>query len=645
MATVNPVDALNDYINKNTDPGDFRNVEPLGLAKKMQELGGLTPDLINVLVQRFDANPKSVVTAYNEVLDPNAIPYNAHFLTNRNPKNHVAGPAAGFNIGQVASIALAVAFPGAGAALGADLGVSEIVGKAIINAAIGVASGQPIETALQNATIDAVTQTGSADVAKDIASTVGKVGAEAISGAGGSIAATFAKGGTMEDALTNATGSIVAAGTRDITGSDVAASAAGGAITGGATGAVTGAAGTYFGQKDTTKKADTTALTEVPINDMTAGVQVAGPGGFQDLMPGQINVTATGTYFGNVPVVIDSKTGQIISATGSAQDIETLRQGNVSTLRVDTSKINPVFLDKSPLNPNLSSEELNALKGVAKADAARNALKTGKFDEYFNTYGGSPAGDPVYKQMLEEALANDPTNQTYLEEYKRLSGQDYVPSTTSSGTAPVADLGTIEIVGQKPTEYKSAADVYQAILGRQPENKDVENAWNTYFAGDITKEKLDAFKTAAAPELAITGYKPPTTGGGGGGGDVGGAPPSGGGPTDRTPVTPTDTATITPTDTSTYDYGGDSGGGEAAPPPPPKDTTPITDKPYIYSGISPTTKPSTLTTTFGGVGTSPLQQALTSYRPAGEIEDVSTGKKRENVWNEASLRLKDALGI
>jgi hypothetical protein len=49
--------------------------------------------------------------------------------------------------------------------------------------------------------------------------------------------------------------------------------------------------------------------------------------------------------------------------------------------------------------------------------------------------------------------------------------------------------------------------------------------------------------------------------------------------------------------------------------------------------------------TFNALGSSPLQQALTAYRPAGEIEDVSTGKKRENVWNEASLRLKDALGI
>jgi hypothetical protein len=35
---------------------------------------------------------------------------------------------------------------------------------------------------------------------------------------------------------------------------------------------------------------------------------------------------------------------------------------------------------------------------------------------------------------------------------------------------------------------------------------------------------------------------------------------------------------------------------------------------------------------------------LTGYRPAGEIES-ELGLGREDVWNEASLRLKDALGL
>jgi hypothetical protein len=36
---------------------------------------------------------------------------------------------------------------------------------------------------------------------------------------------------------------------------------------------------------------------------------------------------------------------------------------------------------------------------------------------------------------------------------------------------------------------------------------------------------------------------------------------------------------------------------------------------------------------------------LTAARGAGEIEDPSTGKKKRKVWNEETLRLKDALGV
>jgi len=40
-----------------------------------------------------------------------------------------------------------------------------------------------------------------------------------------------------------------------------------------------------------------------------------------------------------------------------------------------------------------------------------------------------------------------------------------------------------------------------------------------------------------------------------------------------------------------------------------------------------------------------LADALAAYRPAGAIEGAESGKERQNVWNEKSLRLKDALGL
>jgi len=52
-------------------------------------------------------------------------------------------------------------------------------------------------------------------------------------------------------------------------------------------------------------------------------------------------------------------------------------------------------------------------------------------------------------------------------------------------------------------------------------------------------------------------------------------------------------------------------------------------------------------------GSAPIEQGvstgtttgLTSFRGEGEIESKETGKARKDVWNEESLRLKDALGV
>jgi hypothetical protein len=45
------------------------------------------------------------------------------------------------------------------------------------------------------------------------------------------------------------------------------------------------------------------------------------------------------------------------------------------------------------------------------------------------------------------------------------------------------------------------------------------------------------------------------------------------------------------------------------------------------------------------VATAGTSYGLTGERGAGEIESKESGKARKNVWNEASLRLKDALGV
>lgn len=84
--------------------------------------------------------------------------------------------------------------------------------------------------------------------------------------------------------------------------------------------------------------------------------------------------------------------------------------------------------------------------------------------------------------------------------------------------------------------------------------------------------------------------------------------------------------------------------------PPQTETTPYIRDTYISGGRrkQPTFGPTV--TTLGQALAAPLfpsapVSGLTSYRGAGEIEGQKTGKPRKNVWNEASLRLKDALGL
>jgi hypothetical protein len=82
---------------------------------------------------------------------------------------------------------------------------------------------------------------------------------------------------------------------------------------------------------------------------------------------------------------------------------------------------------------------------------------------------------------------------------------------------------------------------------------------------------------------------------------------------------------------------------------PDKKATPY--KPELFITGSKSRKPlqPRSTTRLGGVTAfapqTGLSQALTAVRPAGETEGTGTGRERQQVWNEASLRLKDALGL
>jgi hypothetical protein len=72
---------------------------------------------------------------------------------------------------------------------------------------------------------------------------------------------------------------------------------------------------------------------------------------------------------------------------------------------------------------------------------------------------------------------------------------------------------------------------------------------------------------------------------------------------------------------------------------------PSTYRPDIFVTTYKKPKSGSMATLGAALGTAGVSTGLTSSRGAGEIEGTSTGGKRKKVWNEESLKLKDALGV
>jgi len=227
--------------NPNT-PGDLERAQKE--ARENPVMGGsrvMTNEELAALNSKASSGYGGILGKIQDVIEPVAKP-----IVENIPK---------VDTNTLIAVAAAYFLPGLGASLGAELFATQIaagamtaaqasaIGTAIVSTASQTAQGVDFDTALQNATVNAVVSTGSPTIANDIAKTVGSPGvADAITSAGASIVSTVAKGGSAEDALKNAGAAIVASGVSGVTDRATGA-AVGGAITGGATGAALGAVG------------------------------------------------------------------------------------------------------------------------------------------------------------------------------------------------------------------------------------------------------------------------------------------------------------------------------------------------------------------------------------------------------------------
>jgi hypothetical protein len=160
-------------------------------------------------------------------------------------------------------VAMAYYMPGIASSLGPYLtavpaAYQTAVAGALASTAVQTAQGVPFETALKNATVNAITNTGAPKVADYILPYAGSTQvADAITSIGASAAKTAAMGGSKADIERNMAAALTGSGlTSALQGVDVsretsrvAGAAAGGAVVGGTTGALVGAAGEISSQQ------------------------------------------------------------------------------------------------------------------------------------------------------------------------------------------------------------------------------------------------------------------------------------------------------------------------------------------------------------------------------------------------------------
>ena len=570
------------------------------------------------------------------------------------------------------AIAAAYYLPGVGAQLGQTLVTQGLItgaavpyaaaiGTALASTGASVAQGVPFDTALTNATVNAVTSTGS----QSVAGYISKLGASpevanAITSVGASGLATAAKGGSAADIENNMKGALAGSAVTGLTGDKISGAVVGGQVTGGTTGALMGAAGAAGAEAARPAGNATTS-----VSGVDPGVQVAGGDDSSALNLARISA---------MPEML-GKAGETSSQISASTDSDGITAYS-RTITGTTPDGKPYeYIVK--YDPGAPTGKQIAYITNYKFDAGGELLPgmgvsaTFKRPDFTATdtskTGGAVAGEGLVilgDKGTGGGSSVSPADQKVLDLIKptptpgqaAVAGPVFTPATFTPATAPGRGVETDE-------ERIARLDAQTARVIAQE--------------ADYTTRSRPGTGTGNA-----TGNVVISDGGlGGGGGNAAGnvvvGPGDGGGG---------------PGGNVTIDAGGGGGNAtsnvsgnvvvdeppveEVAPPaeeeeppveeekPPEEDEKPPEeeDKPpgekeepykpdlFIYGGVTPKAKPRTRT----NLGTTlqppfapstTLGQALTGYRGAGEIEGKKTGKPRRDVWNEESLRLKDALGL
>jgi hypothetical protein len=655
------------------------------------------------------------------------------------------------------AIAAAYYLPGVGASLGKTLVTQGLItgaavpyaaaiGTALASTGASVAQGVPFDTALTNATINAVTSTGS----QSVAGYISKLGASpevanAVTSVGASGLATAAKGGSAADIERNMTGALAGSTITGMTGDKIAGAAVGGQITGGTTGALLGAAGAA-GARDAKESASTTTapttqatLTQDLTDAQVSQIQNALGISVSDATNNDVKL-ALGPLLAplgaGAAIVSDSVIPLIgiFGAKAVSDTIDYFKAQNDSSGfykwvnenmqaaddRVQNKlSLNPAGAGRGFVNPPVvtpitpSQAAISGFYGAGFSGAGGGAGAGVTAGE--TTAGEAEARDFLVAQKVtnpeidfetlarEPALNEPPTDQRIIDLIQ--PGAAFTPATVPPGTAPadrdiLAFSGITQPAGstavttptQAPTQaapvagpvpvtpvaaptFTPATFTPAVVPGRGIETDaeriariDAQTARVIAGEADYTARSRPAtappgepppFVPPAVepppPPPPVVSEPPP---------DVVEPPPV----VTEPPPSPPEVVVepepplvdVPPAEEVVPPDEEDKPPAEEEKPPEEEEPPEEEDKPpgekedkfkpdlFIYGGKRPPRRPRTeLGTTLQGpfAPSTTLGQALTGYRGAGEIEGKKTGKPRRDVWNEESLRLKDALGL
>jgi hypothetical protein len=677
-----------------------------------------------------------------------------HTVVNTNPTTGQVSPITDYNkqvsytggvpggglLKDVVAIGLAYALPIIGEAIAAELAVSTSVGTALAAIGTGVAQGKSIEDSITSAAPALIA--GGIMSQLEIGNLVGQISTDpnlqnAINNVANSTASTALKGGGIQDIVRNA----VATGGGTLIGqsltpdlgtygaSIVGQGLATGAVTGSTLAGLTAGAGTAGGLQATqnsynrdiesvlNSQASGVAPQKVSLDfvDLSQGTQVAGPGGLPNngFQPGQMTQTATGLFatlrlsdgtIVNVPVQYNQGASSLTTNSTNPEIVNQVKLLQVTPENI--TKINPVFLDKTPVNPNISAQEQAELNKVSSASQNMiNALKQGKsIDEYYNTYSYNQSLNTFANQIAEElakdTTGTDPSYNNLRAEYQKITGTPFAVGT------PITDLGEIIVTGKviksDPTTNTSTIQTpdgvtinVNSVLPKDSSvavNKTTSAVIPTSVTNQTAKtdtSPVSTTDTTTTPTSNVSSSNVTITSGGTNNAsnirsNVGTNLSqniinllSANVPTSNVTITSTGQNNIGRNNISNVTITGGTGNNVGNNISNIANVTITGGTNNNIATVTPKVPSANVTITGGGANNavsnvsdnnvsittsyvpppplkasyptivgqfaSPLTQAVSAYRPPGDIESQATGKEREDVWNVESLR--NALGI